>query len=74
MSGRFQFNEYEAKKALKVLGWSVGSAFVALLLTLVGVMEFPAEYAFIVPVINTVLYALQEFIKDNEEEATEALL
>ena len=67
MSGRFSFGEEEARKALKVFGWSVGSAFVALALSLVGVLDLPADYAFIIPVINTVLYALNEWIKNNRE-------
>ena len=65
MSGPFRFGEEEARKSLKVFGWSMGAAFVALGLSLVGALELPADYAFIVPIINTVLYSLNEFIKDN---------
>ncbi len=65
MSGPFRFGEVEARKAFKVFGWSMLSAFVALLLSLVGALELPADYAFVVPIINTVLYALNEFVKDN---------
>ena len=67
MSGapRFVLSEYEGKKALKVFGWSVGSAVVALLLSLVGAIDFPADYAFVVPVINSVLYLVKEWIADN---------
>jgi uncharacterized membrane protein len=65
MSGRFQFGEEEAKKALKVFGWSMGSALVALAITLTGTLELPGEYAFIVPIVNTVLYMIKEWIADN---------
>ena len=67
MSGRFSFGEEEARKSLKVFGWSMGAAFVALALSLVGALELPADYAFVVPIINTVLYMLNEWIKDNRE-------
>lgn len=63
--GKFQFGEYEARKALKAFGWSVASAFVALLISLAANLELPAEYAFMIPVINVVLYSLKEFVTDN---------
>ena len=67
MSGApaFRFSEAEGRKAMKVFGWSMASAFVALALSLTGALEFPGEYAFVVPIINTVLYALKEFISNN---------
>lgn len=61
----FKFGEEEARKALKVFGWSMASAFVALAISLTGALELPGEYAFIVPIVNTVLYAVKEFISDN---------
>lgn len=67
MSGPFRFGEEEARKSLKVFGWSMGAAFVALAISLTGALELPGEYAFVVPIINTVLYALNEWIKDNRE-------
>ena len=70
MSGakRFSYSEYEAKKVLKVFGWTMASAFVALLLSLVQVVDFPTEYVFLVPFINTVLYAIAELIRDNSAQ------
>jgi hypothetical protein len=65
MSGPFRFGEEEARKSLKVFGWSIASAFVALGLSLTGVLELPADYAFVVPIINSVLYAAHQYIKDN---------
>lgn len=65
MSGRFKFGEEEMRKSLKVFGWSMGAAFVALAISLTGALELPGEYAFIVPIINTVLYMLKEWIANN---------
>lgn len=65
MGARFQFKEEELRKSLKVFGWSMGSALVALALSLTGAVEIPGEYAFVVPLVNVVLYAVSEFIKDN---------
>lgn len=62
---RFQIKEKEVSKIVKVFGWTVASAVVAMLIQLTGVIELPMEYAFIVPVINTALVALSEWIADN---------
>lgn len=62
---KFFYSEYEVKKVLKVFAWTMASAIVALLISLMKIVEFPIEYAFIVPIINTVLYALSELVKDN---------
>jgi uncharacterized membrane protein len=64
-AARFQWSEHELKKVFRVFGWTIASAVVALLISLVGIIDVPAEYAFIVPIINTVLYALKEFLADN---------
>ena len=39
------------------------SAVVALLIDWVGLIEFPAQYAFVVPVVNTILYAIKEYVQ-----------
>jgi hypothetical protein len=64
-AARFSFSQVEATKALKVFGWTMASGLVALLLSLVEVLDIPVEYAFIVPIVNTILYAVKEFIADN---------
>jgi uncharacterized membrane protein len=66
MSGRFHFGEGEVRKSLKVFGWSMGAAFVALAISLTGALELPGEYAFIVPIVNTILYTLKEWVADNQ--------
>lgn len=47
---------------LKVIGWSVASAFVAALIMVMEQTEFPPQYVFVVPLINVLLYALKEFV------------
>lgn len=62
-SKRFRLNKEEALSVAKVAGWTIAAALVALGIDLVNLIEIPVEYAFIVPIINTVLYALKEFIQ-----------
>ncbi len=61
----FSFGSEEFKSVLKVFMWTVASAVVALITDWVGLIEIPAEYAFVVPLVNTVLYALKEWVADN---------
>lgn len=60
----FKFGTPEAKNTLKVFGWTVASAFVVLLIDLIGAIEMPVEYAAYVPLVNTILYAVKEWIAD----------
>lgn len=68
MTGKqsLSFGSSEFKKSLKVFAWSVGSALVVLVLDFLGGVDFPTQYAFIVPIANTVLYAIKEWIADNQ--------
>ena len=63
----FVFGGEELGKTVKVFLWTVASALVVLLTDAVGMIELPPEsgYAFLIPIANTVLYALKEFIADN---------
>ena len=61
----FRFGSEELKSSLKVFLWTVGSAGVAMLITLFSSLELPVQYAFVVPVVNTLLYVLKEFFADN---------
>lgn len=63
----FSFGNKEVAKVVKVFAWSVGSAVIALLLGLIEVINIPAQYAFVVPAVNTILYSLKEWIADNQE-------
>jgi len=64
MSERFSIDKENAKNIGKVFAWSAGSAFVAMLIALVGIVEVPVEYAVLIPLVNTMLYALKEWIED----------
>ena len=61
----FQFKEKEARAALKVLGWSTASVIVTFLITLIGAVDIAPQYAFLIPVVNTILYSVKEYIADN---------
>lgn len=57
----------EASNIFKVFAWTVGSALVVLAIDWLGMVEVPAQYAFAVPMANTLLYTLKEWIADNRE-------
>lgn len=61
----FRIGKSELKKISKVLAWSFGSAFVVFLLGVVEAVEVPAQFEFLVPLANTILYSLKEWIADN---------
>lgn len=65
MSPRFSLDKTDAIKILKVLGWTVASAAVAALISLLAHLQVPSQYLFLVPIANTVLVALQKFIADS---------
>jgi hypothetical protein len=56
------FGKPEAQKTLKVFGWTVASALVVLLIDLLGAVDVPAQYVAYVPLVNTVLYAIKEYV------------
>lgn len=61
--GRFQFNKEGGIRILKVLGWTVLSLAIAALLDAIKMIDVPTQYLFVIPIINTLLVALQEFIR-----------
>ena len=68
MSERFSIDKENAKNIGKVFAWSAGSAFVAMLIALVGIVEVPVEYAILIPLCNTILYALEQYINEQKRE------
>ena len=64
MSERFSIDKENAKNIGKVFAWSAGSAFVAMLIALVGIVEVPVGGNPLIPLVNTMLYALKEWIED----------
>lgn len=65
-NSRFTFGGPEFRKSLKVFAWSIGSALVVLLIDFLGAVDMPTQYAFVVPIANTALYAVKEWIADNQ--------
>ena len=63
-SGSFQVNKEMGISILKVFGWTVASAVVALLLSAIKIIDFPPQYAFVIPLTNTILVALYQWISD----------
>jgi len=64
---RFKFGSKEFSKALKVFGWTVASAVVVLLIDWVGEGTMPSQYVVYVPLVNTLLYGIKEWIADNSK-------
>ncbi len=64
-SSSFQFNKEDLGKSLKVLGWSLGSALITFAMAMMSSTTFPDQYVWAVPIINTVLFMLYQFVKDN---------
>lgn len=62
-NGRFQFNKESGIRLLKVLGWTLASTAVAFLLDQLKLLEVPTQYLFVVPIINVILVAIQEWIR-----------
>lgn len=66
MSPKYQLNQADFIRMLKVLGWTLASTAVAVLISILSQVEVPVEYAFLLPVINTILVGLQSFLRDNK--------
>jgi len=65
-SKRFRLNREETQSIFQVLLWSLGSALVVALIGIVQALDVPQEWLFLVPVANTVLYALREWFQEQK--------
>jgi len=61
-SSRFSFNKTDGIKILKVFGWSAASAFIVFLISLVSIISVPPDYLWIVPIVNTLLVSIKQFV------------
>lgn len=68
MSPRFTFNRENFNAVVRVFMWTVASALIAMFISFVGVIEFPPEYAIVVPLVNTILYALKEWVTEQAQQ------
>lgn len=66
MSKSFNLDKVELKNSTKVFLWSFGSALVVLLINIVANLDVPTEYLPLVPIVNTILYALKEYLTNNQ--------
>ena len=62
-SKRFTLNEADTQSIFKVLLWSLGSALVVALIGIVQALDVPQEWLFLVPIVNTALFALKEWFQ-----------
>ena len=65
MSKKYTLNQEDLVKISKAFGWAMASAVIAFGIMLVEQVDF-AEYAFLVPVINVLLYTAKKFVEGNE--------
>jgi hypothetical protein len=66
MSPKYTLTKDNIAPILKVIGWSVASAIVASLISIMSELDVPTEYAFLVPLVNSILYTIKEFVSDKK--------
>jgi hypothetical protein len=66
MSPKYKLNQADGIRMLKVMAWSLASTIVTVAIAILNETEVPMEYAFLLPVINTLLVGVQSFIRDNQ--------
>ncbi len=64
-SKKYQLSKEDLSKMGQVILWSSGSAIVGALITLLPQINFPVQWLFLVPVVNTLLVALKKFVDKN---------
>ncbi len=65
-SQQWSFDRNDAIHTLKVFGWSLAASLVALAVSLIPNVHVPVEYAFLVPVVNSLLVAAQRLIQEKQ--------
>lgn len=65
-SKKFQFDRVDYLGIAKVLGWTVATALVGLGLDMASVVEVSGTAVYWFPIINTALYAIRSWLKDNK--------
>ena len=62
MSKKYSFNREDLEKILTTILFSVGSTVLSTLIVIVGDMDF-GSYAFLIPLVNTMLYSAKKFLE-----------
>lgn len=65
-SPKYQLNQEDGVRMLKVLAWSLASTVVTVAIALLNQTEVPMQYAFLLPLINTALVGFQSYLRDNK--------
>ena len=68
MSKKYSLNKEDGAKILKVLGWAMLSSFLAFSIDLLPNIEVGANYAWLVPMINTGIVSLKKYITDKSSK------
>lgn len=63
-SKAFSFDKENAQHVFHVFLWTVGSAFATLAIALLAGVDVPDQYVFMVPLVNTALVALKEWMTE----------
>jgi len=63
-SKRFRLNKEDWKKSLNALLWNLGALVVGSIIIFLADIEFPMEWALLLPVINAFLVALKKFFEN----------
>jgi hypothetical protein len=63
MSAKYTLNKEDGKKILKVILYTVASAVIASLLSVLQNLEVPPQYAVILSIVNVLLVAGKKFFE-----------
>ena len=61
-SPKYSLNQADIIEMMKVMAWSLGATIVTVLLSFLNNTEVPPQYAFLLPVINSLLYSVKLFL------------
>ena len=62
-SPKYKLNKQDLWDISKVVLWSGASAMVGTILVVLDQLEVPAQYMWVVPVVNTLLVAVHKYLK-----------
>lgn len=66
-SPKYKLNQEDLAKILQTIAWTTASALIAAIIAAVQAIDVPEQWLFIVPVVNSLLYALHRFVKGRSE-------
>jgi len=66
MSPQYSLNNADLLAMLKVMAWSLSATIVTVLIAFADNIVIEPEYAFLLPVINSLLYGIKLFIEGRD--------